>query len=232
MSTDASQIADLDRIARDRFGMRLVPVEKGAAQALALSGYPVKPEEPIQWGKPLYDTDGFEHSLVALGSLEVVTKQHFTYAVWDRKTGRCLREGCSELAISNAIPDEAARAERREAASQVLAGLHAEAALKRASEPPKVMYALCSSYEDGMSGAFSDGPHPEFDPAWVEGDDLIFRLSGDGKVELAVEEMRAHGAAVSKTIVSKMRALNFGGWGVGSAPLLSRSERFVRDRPR
>lgn len=84
-----------------RLGLQMVPKHDPQKAALALTSYPVKEGETIRWDRPLFDSEGYEHTLVSLGAREVVTKQSFTFSVWDRKTGRCHREGADGMTISN-----------------------------------------------------------------------------------------------------------------------------------
>lgn len=69
--------------------------------ALQRSKYPPRDEEPIDWSKPLFDSSGYEHSLVHLGAREVVTKQTASYCVWDRRSGACRISECEGLTLSN-----------------------------------------------------------------------------------------------------------------------------------
>jgi len=84
-----------------RLGLQMVPKHDPQKVALTLTSYPVAEGEAIRWDRPLFDSEGYEHTLVSLGAREVVTKQSFTFSVWDRKTGRCHREGAEELTIGN-----------------------------------------------------------------------------------------------------------------------------------
>lgn len=68
---------------------------------LLRSSYPPRADEPIDWAKPLHDSHGYQHSLVHLGSSQVVTKCAGSYAVWDRRNGSCHMSGCEDLTISN-----------------------------------------------------------------------------------------------------------------------------------
>ncbi len=102
----------LGEFARSHLGMVLVDRFDRKQMALATAQYPPRPDEPIDWSRPLFDSDGFEHSLVHLGAVEVVTKQSFTYCVWDRRTGQCLREGASDLSLSNEAMTPAQREQR------------------------------------------------------------------------------------------------------------------------
>lgn len=63
------------------------------------SNNPPHPGESIDWSKKLYDSEGFEHSLVHLGGVQVVTQVSFAFAVWDRRTG--VNTTNSESRISN-----------------------------------------------------------------------------------------------------------------------------------
>lgn len=91
----------LDLFARQHLGMALVDRYSRKDVALATTHYPPRAGESIDWGGRLYDSDGFEHALAILGGIEVVTAQSFTYCVWDRRTGRCLREEASDLTLGN-----------------------------------------------------------------------------------------------------------------------------------
>lgn len=102
----------LGEFARSHLGMALVDRFDRKEIALATTLYPQRPHESIDWSRPLFDSDGFEHSLVHLGGVEVVTKHSFTYCVWDRRTGQCLREGASDLSLSNQAMTPAQREQR------------------------------------------------------------------------------------------------------------------------
>ncbi len=84
-----------------RFGLQMVSKHDPQKTALTLTSYPVTEGETIRWDRPLFDSEGFEHTLVSLGAREVVTKQSFTFSVWDRKTGSCHREGAEGMTIGN-----------------------------------------------------------------------------------------------------------------------------------
>lgn len=206
--------------ARDHLGLVVVPRHDIRAQALALSGYKVTESDAIQWDRPLYDSDGFEHSLVVLGSVEVVTKQSFVYCVWDRKTGQCKREGADGIVIGNKPMSEQEHARRRAVGQAIMDDLRAQAAAP--SELPRFMYALAESHEDGVLGHFCEGPYPDINPHWVDGDDFVFRLSGEGDpVPVSGEEMISllAGGEVPSPKASSPAA---------AAP--SRRERFSRSR--
>lgn len=104
----------VNNFAEEHLGARIVPRYDHRGTALALTGYKPRKDEAIQWDQPLYDSEGYEHCLAHLGAVEVVTKHSFTYSVWDRKTGVCRRDGCTDLTISNTPMSQQERASRRE----------------------------------------------------------------------------------------------------------------------
>ncbi|HWS26415.1 MAG TPA: hypothetical protein VN259_07530 [Xanthomonadales bacterium] len=87
--------------ARSHLGMTLVNRFDPRGAALATTNYPQREHEIINWGLPLFDSEGFEHTLIDLGGIEVVTKQGFAYCVWERATGRCRRAEATDLILSN-----------------------------------------------------------------------------------------------------------------------------------
>lgn len=54
------------------------------------SHYPPRADEPIDWSARLFDTDGYEHQLIALGSRQAVTKLSFVFVIWNRQSGECV----------------------------------------------------------------------------------------------------------------------------------------------
>lgn len=128
----ASLVAEF---AKRELGLVVIDPRAPVETALRTTSYPVDAEEDIRWDKPLFDSDGYEHTLISLGGIEVVTKHSFAYAVWNRKTGVCQREGCSEMTISNTPMSEEVREARRAAAGEILADLHAQAAIDNANRP-------------------------------------------------------------------------------------------------
>jgi hypothetical protein len=98
-------------------------IHEVAVTALARTHYPPRPGELVDWSKPLYDSEGFEHLLVDLGGHEAVTKHSFAYCVWNRETGQCQRQGADGLVIGN-TPMSAADRSRQE--SQILSVLRGE----------------------------------------------------------------------------------------------------------
>jgi len=133
----------------------------------------LKAGEPVRWDCCLYDSDGFAHSLVDIGGVQVVTRQSFAYAVWDRRTGECVSH--AGLWLTNARLSDA----QRQAKHQLEMGrLHAEAAapaflqscrtvdklLKAvecavvalpAQEPARAaLLAACAPFREGVAAAF------------------------------------------------------------------------------
>jgi len=100
--------------ATKHLGLTVVDNSDPLARALALSQSTLREGEQIQWNKPLFDSDGFEHSLVTLGAHEVVTKHGFSYSVWDRKSGRCGNQDCTDMTIGNAPLSDQVREQRKE----------------------------------------------------------------------------------------------------------------------
>lgn len=91
---------------------------------------PAKPgsvEQPLDVNKPLFDSDGFEHHFVTGNGVELVTKIGAVYAIWNAKTGECLKAGCEGARIGNTplSPEELAR--RKAEGAKLLADMHANA---------------------------------------------------------------------------------------------------------
>lgn len=94
-----------------------------AAVVLA-SHDPTRKDERIDWSLPLFDSDGFEHALVVLGGVQVVTRHSFVFAVWDRRSLHLVHDpgmaGEPPLSLGNTpMTDE----ERRRRESNALAAL-------------------------------------------------------------------------------------------------------------
>lgn len=77
--------------------------------------------------KPLFDNDGYEHQFVTGNGVEIVTKIGSVYAIWNAKTGECLKAGSEDARLGNTplSPDELLR--RKQEGARVLAELHANA---------------------------------------------------------------------------------------------------------
>lgn len=99
------------------------------AEVVAASYQPTQKDETVDWSLPLFDSDGYEHRLVDLGGIQVVTKVSFAYVVWDRKTLE-MRDnpGPGELNIGNTPMPEEERERRRQVGAAILGELHAQAA--------------------------------------------------------------------------------------------------------
>lgn len=106
--------------AKSHLDMVLVDRSNLAATALASTYYPVRDDELIQWDQPLFDSDGFPHSLVAMNALDVVTRCSISFAVWNRKTGACKMPDTHGYTIGNTPMSNATRALRREEVLQTL----------------------------------------------------------------------------------------------------------------
>jgi len=117
----------LNQFARSHLGLTLVDKSNRKDIALATTHYPPRAGESIDWGGRLFDSDGYEHSLVLLGGVEVVTGHSFTYCVWDRRNGTCLREGAAELRLSNTPMTDEERSRRRDQALEIINTWHASA---------------------------------------------------------------------------------------------------------
>lgn len=105
---------------------------------------PTQPDagKMIDVDRPLYSSDGFEHSFVTASSHQVVTRYAGVFGLWDRRTGQCLNAGHEDLRLSNVAPNPAVLAAQRAAAQETLARLHAQAAIE---------VAMDSTGDDGFS---------------------------------------------------------------------------------
>jgi hypothetical protein len=93
------------------------------ARVAAASSHPPRDGENVDWSCRLFDSDGYEHSLVVLGGVQVVTKLAFAYVVWDRRVGQCvshLHSGDGPLAIGNEPMSDLERHRRQVAAVEAL----------------------------------------------------------------------------------------------------------------
>lgn len=98
--------------------------------------FPTQPDSRklIDVHRPLYSSDGFEHSFVTASAHQVVTRYSGVFGLWDRRTGQCLNAGHEDLRLSNVAPNPAVLASQRAAAQETLARLHAEAAIEAAMD--------------------------------------------------------------------------------------------------
>lgn len=94
------------------------------AAAVLTSHDSTRKNEPIDWSLPLYDSDGYEHALVVLGGVQVVTKLAFAYVVWDRRTRQLAHDpglpGEPPLSLSNSPMTDDERSRRQERALAAL----------------------------------------------------------------------------------------------------------------
>lgn len=98
---------------------------ENAAAVARNEHYKVHDDEAIDWRFKLFDAEGYEHRLIDLGGVQVVTKTSFAYAIWDRKTGRCVSHE-ETGPISNTPMTDAERQRRRNVGLAVLRDLHSQ----------------------------------------------------------------------------------------------------------
>lgn len=55
----------------------------------------------IDLSKPLFDSDGNLHTLVASNGIEIVTKISFVYVIWNAKTGAAMKDGAEGIYLGN-----------------------------------------------------------------------------------------------------------------------------------
>ena len=111
------------------------------AEAVAASHYPSREDEMIDWSLPLFDSDGYQHRLVELGGVQVVTRYSFAFVVWDRKTlqmvGDPWNPPTSPLSITNTPMSEEERERRRQVGFQMLSELQEQAARDETPATPR-----------------------------------------------------------------------------------------------
>ena len=111
---EIQQISQLVRtFSKDCLGMNLSDKTNPRQNALDSTFYPVRDNETIKWDEPLFDSDGYSNTLIALSSFDVVTKCSIAYVVWDRKTGQCKNRDCEDLTIGNTPMSDEDRADRQ-----------------------------------------------------------------------------------------------------------------------
>ena len=76
----------------------------------------------IDTSKPMFDSDGYCHTLVVCNGIHLVTKYSFAYTVWDAKTGECLTANCEDLTLSNTPLSVEMREERKRDLAKRLEG--------------------------------------------------------------------------------------------------------------
>lgn len=68
--------------------------------------------------KPILDSDGYEHHYVAGNAIEVVTKIAGVFAVWNAKTGECLKLGSEGLRLVGNVAPSPAKAKKKDGVAQ------------------------------------------------------------------------------------------------------------------
>lgn len=82
--------------------------------------------------KPLYDSDGYQHHYVTGNDVEIVTKIGSVFALWDAKTGECLKTGSDGIRIGNVPLSDEELARRHAEGERILAELRTAAARQAA----------------------------------------------------------------------------------------------------
>lgn len=134
---------------------------------LAATSHPPRPGELVDWTKPLFDSDGYEHALVAMNSSQVITSLVGRFVVWDRKLMVTEAEGTAsdggQLKISN-TPMPAEELQRRRAHGLVaLEGLRQQStALERQTAGRQWLQSLAISEgeADDSDGNDASAPRP------------------------------------------------------------------------
>lgn len=142
------------------------------AMVVACSGRELMPHE-IRWDCKLFDSDGYEHTLIQLGAVQVVTKYSFAFAVWDRKTG--LSTSHEGAVIGNIQISEADRQAKYEAEMNALSWEQSQppflescpsvarllkavegalAALPRGSKERASLMIACAPFREGVAAAY------------------------------------------------------------------------------
>ncbi len=129
---------------------------------------------PIDWNKPLWDTDGYPHTVIAKNATQIVTRIGIAFAVWDMRTSQCLFPRVKDQAAiggpyllrNHPLTDD----EQRRVAG------HANIAwsLMHADNP---MYCIAQTEDDGMHNRFSHGPFGTLEEAKQFEPLFIFRVS-------------------------------------------------------
>ncbi|TBR76827.1 MAG: hypothetical protein EPN64_06285 [Burkholderiaceae bacterium] len=117
------ELSDNPATPRNTENSPLDPLRPNAG-VVSQSHYPGRPNESVDWVAPLFDSDGYPHTLVALGAVQAVTKVSFAFAVWDRKTLTCNVDG-HELRLGNTPMSSEERARRKAEGLALLRSLDA-----------------------------------------------------------------------------------------------------------
>lgn len=113
--------AELEANIAAQQGQVKVNRDEPKSMALAMTHYPVRPDETIQWNQPLWDSDGYPHTLISISAREVVTRVSIAYVIWDRKTGLCTSHHDGDtMTIGNTPMSDAERQKRMDQAIETL----------------------------------------------------------------------------------------------------------------
>lgn len=93
--------------------------------------------DAIDVTKPLYDSDGYEHSFVVKSALEIVTRYNGVFCIWDARTGCCLRSGVEECRLTNTPLSKKELAQRKADGLRMLIELQ-DQALDVTQDNPKI----------------------------------------------------------------------------------------------
>lgn len=144
---------------------------------------------PINWNKSLWDTDGYQHIVIAQNATQVVTRIGIAFTVWDKRTGQCVFPqvedqaaiGGPHLLRNHPLTEDE---QRRVACHANIAWqlMHQDAG--------STMYCVAQTEDDGLHGRFSNGPFGTLEEAKQFEPLLIFRVScGETPVLIAASRM-------------------------------------------
>lgn len=106
-------------------------VAEYARRAVAASWAPPRAGEALNFLKPLWDSDGFEHALVALADRQFVTQIRGIFVVWDRRTLTTMAEDTAadggQLKLGNEPMAPGERERRRALGASLLLQLREQA---------------------------------------------------------------------------------------------------------
>ena len=106
------------------------------ALVVIASHYPVTEKDVVDWNSRLFDDEGFEHRLVHIGGIQAVTKLSFSYAIWDRRTGKGMSHHEVGCRIGNAPMSDIERTKRHAEALRLMREWR-ESSYKPSTEVPK-----------------------------------------------------------------------------------------------
>lgn len=105
----------------------ITPREGADKASLAIVEAAMAAAKPIDPHGQLFDSSGYEHSLQAASSTQIVTKYAGIFYVWDRKTGASLMADADGRTLSNTAPDPALLASKQAHAKALWEGVRARA---------------------------------------------------------------------------------------------------------